>query len=122
MNDAPAIRALVADDEESIRFVLHETLEGLDYEVTEVENGDEALEQILSNQFQIAFLDIRMPGLSGLDILTHTSGAGIETAVIIITAQNTFDNAVEAMKRGAFDYLTKPFAVAEVEALKLKNW
>ena len=113
-------RVLVADDEPSIRFVLRETLEEDGFEVVEVEDGNAALEQLASGQFQLAFFDIRMPGPSGLDLLDHVSTAGIDTAVVIITAQNTFDNAVEAMKRGALDYLTKPFGMAEVKALARK--
>ena len=113
-------RVLVADDEPSIRFVLRETLEEDGCEVVEVEDGDAALEQLATGQFQLAFFDIRMPGPSGLELLDHVTTTSIDTAVVIITAQNTFDNAVEAMKRGALDYLTKPFGIAEVKALARK--
>ncbi|MGI9590312.1 MAG: sigma-54-dependent transcriptional regulator [Myxococcota bacterium] len=110
-------RVLVADDESSIRYVLRETLEDEGCEVVDVEDGDAALEQLASGGFQIAFLDIRMPGQSGLDLLDRLAGMGSDCAVVIITAQSTFENAVEAMKRGALDYLVKPFGVAEVKAL-----
>jgi len=110
-------RVLVADDESSIRYVLREILEDEGCEVVEVEDGDAALEQLGAGGFQIAFLDIRMPGQSGLDLLDRLAGIGSDCAVVIITAQNTFENAVEAMKRGALDYLVKPFGVAEVKAL-----
>jgi two-component system nitrogen regulation response regulator GlnG len=110
-------RVLVADDEHSIRYVLRETLEDEGCEVVEVEDGDAALEQLGAGGFQIAFLDIRMPGQSGLELLDRLAGMGSDCAVVIITAQNTFENAVEAMKRGALDYLVKPFGVAEVKAL-----
>ncbi len=111
------MRVLVADDEPSIRFVLRETLEELGCEVTEVEDGDAALESLGSGDFQLAFLDIRMPGPSGLELLDRLAATGSQTAVVIITAQNTFENAVEAMKRGALDYLVKPFGIDEVGAL-----
>ncbi len=110
-------RVLVADDEPSIRFVLRETLEDAGCEVVDVDDGERALEQLAADTFQIAFLDIRMPGPSGLELLDRVNASGNDVAVVIITAQNTFENAVEAMKRGAFDYLVKPFGVAEVRAL-----
>lgn len=112
---------LIADDEPSIRFVLREFLEEVGCDVSEVEDGDAAAEALATGRFEIAFLDIRMPGPSGLEILDRlTENGNSETAVVIITAQNTFDNAVEAMKRGAFDYLVKPFGIHEVQALIAK--
>jgi len=113
-------RVLVADDESSIRFVLRETLEESGCQVVDVDNGDAALEALATGSFQIAFLDIRMPGPGGLDLLDHVRTLALDTAVVIITAQNTFENAVEAMKRGALDYLVKPFGMVEVKALTAK--
>ncbi len=110
-------RVLVADDEESIRFVLRETLEEDGWEVIDVDNGDAAFEALAAGEFQIAFIDIRMPGLTGLELLDRLQAVGSQTAVVIITAQNTFENAVEAMRRGAFEYLVKPFGIADVKAL-----
>jgi two-component system nitrogen regulation response regulator GlnG len=110
-------RVLVADDEPSIRFVLRETLAEAGHEVVEVDSGDAALAALAGGTFEIAFLDIRMPGPSGIEILDRLRETDADTAVVIITAQNTFENAVEAMKRGALDYLVKPFAMAEVNAL-----
>ncbi len=115
-----AARVLVADDEPSIRFVLRETLEAAGFDVVDVDNGDDALRELATGAYPLAFVDIRMPGASGLDLLEHAKATGIDTALVIVTAQNTFDNAVEAMKRGALDYLAKPFGVAEVEALASK--
>jgi two-component system nitrogen regulation response regulator GlnG len=108
---------LVADDEPSIRFVLRETLEEEGCEVIEVDDGERALEALASGDYQIAFLDIRMPGPSGLELLDRVNAMGADVGIVIITAQNTFENAVEAMKRGALDFLVKPFGVAEVKAL-----
>ena len=110
-------RVLVADDEPSIRFVLRETLAEAGCEVVDVDDGNAALEQLASGGFQMAFLDIRMPGPSGLELLDRLAAMGADTDVVIITAQNTFENAVEAMKRGALDYLVKPFGIDEVKAL-----
>jgi two-component system nitrogen regulation response regulator GlnG len=111
------MRVLVADDEASIRFVLQEVLEGLGHEVTVVEDGDAAARTLASEPIDLAFLDIRMPGLTGIEVLEQHRAAGGDAAVVIITAQNLLDNAVESMKAGALDYLVKPFALAEIEAL-----
>jgi two-component system nitrogen regulation response regulator GlnG len=111
VSSEPRARVLVADDEPSIRYVLRETLEEEGCEVVDFEDGHAALEALAGGGIQLAFLDIRMPGPGGLREM------GADTAVVIITAQNTFENAVEAMKRGALDYLVKPFGVAEVRAL-----
>jgi two-component system nitrogen regulation response regulator GlnG len=111
-------RVLIADDEHSIRFVLREVLEGAGHEVDEASSGDEARSRLAAERFDLAFLDIRMPGLTGLELLDEIRAASPEGPIVVImTAQNTFEHAIEAMKRGAFDYLTKPFDLAEVEAL-----
>jgi two-component system nitrogen regulation response regulator GlnG len=115
---APSV--LVADDEPSIRFVLRETLAELGWDVAEADDGESALEALASGGHALAFLDIRMPGPSGLELLDRVQALGIDTAVVIITAQNSFENAVEAMKRGALDYLVKPFGMDEVKALAAK--
>ncbi|MCP5057053.1 MAG: sigma-54-dependent Fis family transcriptional regulator [bacterium] len=107
-------RVLVADDEQSIRFVLRETLESAGHEVVDVATGEEALEALASQAFEIAFFDIRMPGPSGIELLRHVKSIGNDVAVVIITAQNTLENAVEAMKEGALDYLAKPFSTEEI--------
>ena len=107
-------RVLVADDEASIRFVLREALEEAGHEVVDVDSGDAAWRALAEGGFAIAFLDIRMPGRSGLELIDRLREAGNDTAVVVITAQNTLENAVEAMKRGALDYLVKPFEMAEV--------
>ncbi len=116
----PVTRVLVADDEPSIRYVLRETLEELGCEVVEAEDGDAASAALDRGGFELAFLDIRMPGPSGLELLDRQVDREGDVSIVIITAQNTFENAVEAMKRGAFDYLVKPFGMAEVEGLVTK--
>jgi len=110
-------RVLVADDEPSIRFVLREALEEAGHEVVDVDSGDAAWKALAEGRFEIAFLDIRMPGPSGLELLDRLRATASDVAVVVITAQNTLENAVEAMKRGALDYLVKPFQMAEVLAV-----
>jgi two-component system, NtrC family, nitrogen regulation response regulator GlnG len=113
----PVGSILVADDEESIRWVLDTALTGEGHTVHQVETGDAALERLTHDAFDLALVDIKMPGLDGLALLSKAKEAGVTTPVVIITAQNTMANAIEAMKRGAFDYLTKPFDIEEVRLL-----
>ena len=108
---------LVADDEALIRRVLVDTLSERGYQVEAVETGAQAWALLQNRPFDLAFVDIRMPELSGLDLLLKVQEAHIETAVVIVTAQTTLTNAIEAMKRGAFDYLAKPFDLNDVQAL-----
>jgi two-component system nitrogen regulation response regulator GlnG len=113
-------RVLIADDEMSIRFVVRETLEAAGHEVVEAESGEAALQALAAQPFDVAFFDIRMPGPSGLELLEQVRTLGSDVAVVIITAQSTLENAVEAMKRGALDYLVKPFGMDAVQALVTK--
>jgi two-component system nitrogen regulation response regulator GlnG len=108
---------LVADDEESIRWVLQTTLVGDGHTVELVETGDGALEKLTRDHFDVALVDIKMPGLDGLELLSKVREAELTTPIVIITAQNTMANAIEAMKRGAYDYVTKPFDIDEVRLL-----
>jgi two-component system nitrogen regulation response regulator GlnG len=110
-------RILVADDEESIRWVLQTTLAGEGHAVEQVESGDAALDALTRDHFDLALVDIKMPGLDGLALLSKVREAGLTTPIVIITAQNTMANAIEAMKRGAYDYVTKPFDIEEVRLL-----
>ncbi|MEO2168574.1 MAG: response regulator, partial [bacterium] len=105
----PKARILVADDERSIRWVLKESLTSAGHEVIEVSNGREALDRLREENIHLAFLDIRMPEMSGLDVVTRAREEGLDATLVVMTAQATMANAVEAMKRGAYDYLTKPF-------------
>jgi two-component system nitrogen regulation response regulator GlnG len=114
-------RILVADDESSIRFVLNEVLQGAGHEVIEATDGAEARRRLAEERPDFAFLDIRMPGATGLELLDEIASQGPDAPIVVImTAQNTFENAIEAMKRGAFDYVTKPFDLAQIEAVVQK--
>jgi two-component system nitrogen regulation response regulator GlnG len=108
---------LVADDEESIRWVLERACTQQGHAVTVVGSGTDALAALRARQFDVALVDIKMPDLSGLDVLSRTREDHIDTLFIIMTAQNTMANAIEATKRGAYNYLTKPFDLEEVGLL-----
>ena len=108
---------LIADDEDLIRQVLCDTLTEQGYRVEAVATGSQAWSALQEQTFDLAFVDIRMPGLSGLDLLQKTQAAQIDLPIIIMTGQTTLTNAIEAMKHGAFDYLPKPFDLDDVHAL-----
>ena len=113
-------RILVADDEESIRWVLSKALSKQGYQVDLATNGQQALEMGRQKNYDLAVLDIKMPGLSGLDLLTRFQEERPDTLVVIMTAESSMKNAVEAMKRGAYDYITKPFDLDTLDAIILK--
>ena len=108
---------LVADDEESIRWVLERACSQQGHRVVAVASGKDALQALRAGSFDVALIDIKMPDLSGLEVLSHARAAEVDTLFIIMTAQNTMANAIEATKRGAYDYLTKPFDLEQVGLL-----
>jgi two-component system nitrogen regulation response regulator GlnG len=110
-------KILVADDEQSIRWVLSTALTDAGHQVEQAETGEAALQRLLAEPFDLALVDIKMPDLDGLTLLSKSREGGCDTPVVIITAQNTMANAIEAMKRGAFEYVTKPFDIEEVQLL-----
>lgn len=110
-------RVLVADDEESMRWVLSKALRKKGFTVDLARDGDEALRLIRSESYDLAILDIKMPGVNGLDLLDKVREFKSDLLVVIMTAEAGMKNAVEAMKRGAYDYLTKPFDLDVMDAI-----
>ena len=108
-------RILVVDDEESIRWVLGKCLEKEGYAVEYGENGTEGVDKAKSGSYSCIILDITMPDMTGFDVLNEIRLGGIESPIIIITAQNTVKNAIDAMKQGAYAYIAKPFDLDEVK-------
>ncbi|MBP6941962.1 MAG: sigma-54-dependent Fis family transcriptional regulator [Syntrophorhabdaceae bacterium] len=102
-------RILVVDDEDSIRNRCVQLLQKKDYNVQGVSDGEQALFLIKKDSFSLVIADIRMPGLNGIDLLEKIKETHPDTEVVMITGYGTVDNAVEAMKLGAYDYITKPF-------------
>ena len=107
-------RILVVDDELAIRQVLAANLRKAGYEVEELDDGVAALERLQAGDIDIAICDIRMPEMSGIDLLREAQQANIDTTFLLITAHASLDTAIEAMRLGAFDYLTKPVRTEEV--------
>jgi two-component system nitrogen regulation response regulator GlnG len=110
-----AEKILIAEDEDSLRFALAELLKAKGHEVVSVADGKEAMEAVADLTLEVALIDIKLPRVDGLEILKHSRKLNPGLRPIIMTAHTTLDNAVAAMKSGAFDYLAKPFEIAEVE-------
>ena len=104
-------KILIADDEKSIRIVLRKFLNSLGHEVLEAEDGEEALRLLREEEPDLAFIDIRMPKLSGLLILDKVKNVPI----VMLTAYGTMDYTVQAIEKGAIEYITKPFSLEEIE-------
>lgn len=110
-------RILVADDEESMRWVLSKALKRKGFSVDLAIDGRQALSMIQDNGYDLAILDIKMPGINGLDLLDKIREQKKDLLVVIMTAEASMKNAVEAMKRGAYDYITKPFDLDVIDAI-----
>jgi two-component system response regulator AtoC len=104
---------LAIDDERSVRTSYDAILAG-SYRVIHAENGASALHLLETNHVDLAILDLMMPGLSGMDLLEQFAARGWDFPVVVVTALKSVDMAVKAMKRGAFDYILKPFDVDEI--------
>jgi len=107
-------RILVVDDEESMREFLRIMLEKEGHVVATAEDGEAGLHQAMDRAADLVISDIRMPRLDGVGLLTRLREHGLETPVILVTAYASRDAAIQAMKEGAFDYITKPFKIDEI--------
>jgi DNA-binding NtrC family response regulator len=105
---------LIADDEESVRESLAEVLREEGYEVTAVADGAIAIAALSQQDFDLVVSDIRMPNVDGLTVLRHTREVAPQTLVLLMTAHATVETAVEAIRRGAQDYLLKPVIFDDV--------
>lgn len=110
-------RILVADDEESMRWVLSKALRKKGYSVDLAADGNQALRQVQEQSYDLIIADIKMPGMSGLEFLDKARELRPDLLVVVMTAEASMKNAVEAMKRGAYDYITKPFDLEVIDAI-----
>ncbi|MDO9067015.1 MAG: sigma-54 dependent transcriptional regulator, partial [Deltaproteobacteria bacterium] len=111
------IRILVVDDELSMREFLSILLEREGYDVSVADNAEEALRLMELSLFDLVLSDVQMPGLSGIELLSRIKKLSPETGVLMITAFSAAEQAVEAMKLGAYDYIAKPFKIEEIKQL-----
>jgi len=103
------IRILVVDDEDTVRDLLQRSLEEAGYDVVAAANGEEALYEMSQREVEVVLLDVKMPGMSGLEVLGKLTTDWPDICVIMATAVADVQTAVETMKLGADDYITKPF-------------
>jgi two-component system nitrogen regulation response regulator GlnG len=110
-------RILVVDDEESIRWVLSRGLVRRGWKVDSAENAHHALRELAERSYALVFLDIRLPDIDGLSLLEQIRAFPNAPMVVIMTAQGTVDTAINAMKKGAYEYIIKPFDLEDVVSL-----
>ncbi|MBD0401150.1 sigma-54 dependent transcriptional regulator [Flammeovirga sp. EKP202] len=101
-------KILIIDDEQSIRYTLREILEFENYDIDEAKDGEEALEKLVVNNYDVALCDVKMPKKDGIEVLTKAMEMGKAPQFIMISAHANIDIAVDATKKGAFDFISKP--------------
>ncbi|MCA9524726.1 MAG: sigma-54-dependent Fis family transcriptional regulator, partial [Myxococcales bacterium] len=116
----PADRILIADDESNLRKLLGALLRREGYAVQLAADGEEALEAFEQERFSVVITDLRMPHMDGMTLLKRLLEKDADLPVIVITAHGTVDTAVEALKIGAFDFITKPYDKDELTRVVAK--
>ena len=119
-------KILVVDDEKLMRMSIDDKLVKEGYAVTSLSNASEGIKLLQSTNFDAVITDLRLPKIDGIDFLREIKKSSPDTVVIIMTAYGSIENAVVAMKEGAYDYVTKPFSLEELiirlkKALKHKD-
>jgi len=117
MRDDNRIKVLIAEDEEHLGSILEKFLEGRGYQVAVYTDGRFALDALRAEAFDVALLDIVMPEMDGLEVLRQIREELSPPEVIIITGNGTIETAISAMKLGAYDYLAKPYRMAEIDVM-----
>ena len=107
-------KILIADDEKNIRTIMKQCLKA-EYETETAVNGEEVIEMLEKQRYDLVFLDINMPKLDGMQVLELINKKRINIIVVIMTAYGTIERAVEAMKMGAVDFINKPFTAEEIK-------
>lgn len=110
----PGFRVLLVDDETIFTKNMSKLLKNRGYAVTAANSGDAAIRELEQNPFDVIVLDLKMPGMDGITTLKEIMKLGLFTETLILTGHGSIDSALEAMKLGAFDYLTKPCEIDEL--------
>lgn len=121
-SEVTPIRLLIAEDEEHLGAILEHFLRGRGYQVTMCRDGRAALQALHSTPFDVALLDIVMPEMDGLEVLRHLQSESEPPEVIIITGNGTIDTAINAIRLGAYDYISKPYRMAEIDVMVRRAW
>ena len=122
MKESPRVKVLVAEDEANLGTILEGFLSGRGYQVTTCRDGRTALNAMRAEAFDVALLDIVMPEMDGLEVLRQVREEPTPPEVIIITGNGTIETAITAMKLGAYDYMSKPYRMAEIDVLVRRAW
>ncbi|MDD1767059.1 MAG: response regulator, partial [Methanomassiliicoccales archaeon] len=109
-------KVLIIDDEEGIREILADILKARDFDVTSAGTGEQGLKEISQSHFNVVILDIRLPDMTGIQILEKIDQLSPDTQVIMVTAYASVDTAVEAVRKKAYDYIAKPFKIEKLVA------
>jgi two-component system response regulator HydG len=109
-----AARVLVVDDEGAIRYSVSKTLQRIGYQVDEAASGEEALEALGKQEYDVVLTDIRMPGLTGVELLKRIKEISPDAIVILMTGYASLGTAVESLRLGAHDYLIKPSSSQDI--------
>jgi len=115
-------KILIVDDAQNIRITLKRCLSSEENELDVAMNGEEAFAKIMENDYDLVFLDLQLPAMSGIEVLRKLRYEGNHVNVVIITAYGTVENAVEAMKLGAIDFVQKPFSPGEIRRVVSAVW
>ncbi len=111
----PRIRLLIVDDDEELRGTIVQRFRRQGLTVTEAGSGEEAAALAAQNRYDVALLDLHLPGITGIELLAQLKDAQPELEALLLTAHGSIETAIQAMRQGAYDYLTKPFHLAELE-------
>jgi DNA-binding NtrC family response regulator len=109
------LRLLIVDDDEQLRQALERRFKRQEFAVTAAADGEEALAKAEHNRWDVALIDLNMPGMNGIELMDKLKQSQPELEALLLTAQGSIETAIQAMKRGAYDYLTKPFPLPELE-------
>ncbi len=115
-----SLRILFADDEKSLQEFMRSELPRLGHEVTVCPDGKAAVKSLEKGKFDVAILDLRMPGLNGIEVLEQLKQISPDTEAVVMTGHGSMETAVEALRLGAMEYIYKPCKLAEIEAVLLK--
>ena len=118
----PGSRVLLVDDETIFTKNMAKLLKFRGYEVAAVNSGDAAIRELEQSRFDVIVLDLKMPGMDGIATLKEIMKLGLFTETLILTGHGSIDTALEAMKLGAYDYLTKPCEIDELVAKIEAAW
>ena len=119
--EATPSRLLIIDDDEDVRLLLRDLLEESDYEVQVAQCGEDALKMIRMSTYDLIVTDLRLTGMHGLEVIKEVKAIDAGIDVIVMTGYASVNSAVESMKAGAVDYITKPFNSDQIKMVVKKN-